>query len=159
MPKRGSGQVQCTCAICGKHFLAWPFELRDGNGKYRSRACYYESRRTRITCATCGTVFVRSRMQSGGHYCSRACHHLGRVRFDPERFWSHDDRRGGCWIWRGYRAHDRTSTIRIGTERSALQVAWALVRGPLPAGFKLRRICGTEGRIRPDPQHVRSLLD
>lgn len=52
--------------------------IRNGGGKYCSRACFYESLKTRLefACATCGKASISfpSKLAKGfGKYCSREC--------------------------------------------------------------------------------------
>ena len=37
-------KVTTTCQQCGKEFGVWPFQIRDGVGKFCSRRCHYDSR-------------------------------------------------------------------------------------------------------------------
>jgi hypothetical protein len=74
-----------------------------------------------------------------------------------ERFWSYVDKSGpnGCWIWtraRQPRGHGVFGGRLPVTETSHLahRLAYALVRGPIPASLILRHKCDNPPCVNPD---------
>jgi hypothetical protein len=71
-----------------------------------------------------------------------------------ERFWRHIEADGECLIWRGARwsvkGHCYGKATWAGGVRTAQQVAWEEVNGPLPLGAVLRNSCGRTLCVRPD---------
>jgi len=72
--------VECTCRGCGAVFTETPGRVREGRGKYCSRACQSGHLRVSRTCVTCGRAFtvlvskMRREARSGeGRYCSNEC--------------------------------------------------------------------------------------
>lgn len=82
----------CTCVVCGKAFYLAPWEIRQGKGRYCTRACYYETlkgkerpslrRRSIQTCAVCGKEFeVGGQAKHRGQVmCSWDCARRARYR-------------------------------------------------------------------------------
>lgn len=83
--------IECKCLQCGNTFLAYPSEIKAGNGKYCSRECYYKYRPKLITgknnprwkplieytCQQCGNRFevIKSRHERGEvKFCSIGCY-------------------------------------------------------------------------------------
>ena len=71
--------VPCICEICSASFSVDPYRIRAGKGKYCSKACMEQSRRTAVACIClgCSTSFLvlPSNLQKGyGKYCSRPCY-------------------------------------------------------------------------------------
>lgn len=72
-----------TCELCGAAFVARPYSVRAGYGRYCSRKCYGISQRTQVerTCATCGNVFnaIPAAVATGAaRFCSRTCFDISR---------------------------------------------------------------------------------
>jgi hypothetical protein len=70
--------VPCICEICSATFSVDPYRIRAGKGKYCSKACMEQSRRTSVTCICLGcsasfTVWPSLRKKGYGKYCSRIC--------------------------------------------------------------------------------------
>ncbi len=70
--------VTKACKFCGKEFKTYPCEIKKGNGKYCSKACYALSLCNKILrlCEQCGIEFrVRpSQFKRGeGKFCSEKC--------------------------------------------------------------------------------------
>lgn len=102
-PHWRGGQVACTCEQCGKIFAVRPSKIRNGSGKYCSRACYdLSSKRVTCTCEQCGKAFTvkpSGIKRGGGKYCSRACQGLAKsqnTRGENNPSW-----RGGHKYYRG----------------------------------------------------------
>lgn len=105
-------KVGCVCKTCGASFLEYRSNLRrhKGSGRYCSRQCANEGRRTSIQvnvrCQCCGRPFVttESRVSSGrGKCCSRACEN--KRRGDSMSGGRNPNWKGGEWLSSsGYRA-------------------------------------------------------
>ena len=72
--------VTVSCKICSKKFIAKPSWIKNGYGKYCSRACGHKANRTGkiVPCSLCGTeVYKRQKAlkgsQSGKLFCSKSC--------------------------------------------------------------------------------------
>lgn len=69
------------CEECGVEFYVPPAELKKGNGRFCSRRCYTQSKKSELRkCEVCGaTIHVtRSKCQNnGGRFCSKRCFGLG----------------------------------------------------------------------------------
>lgn len=68
-----------------------------------------------------------------------------------ERFWSKVDKAGECWVWTA--ATDSNGYGRFslnGKTALAHRVAWALTRGPIPAGKELDHLCRVPGCVNPN---------
>ena len=77
-------------------------------------------------------------------------HELLRVLLSDDRFWSHVDRTGDCWEWRGYR--DRKGygkVMRDGKNQFAHRYSWALANGPVPEGLVIRHSCDNPPCVNP----------
>jgi hypothetical protein len=71
--------VSCICVICSATFSVDSYRIRAGKGKYCSKACMEQSRRTAVACIClgCSTSFlvVPALIKKGhGKYCSRTCY-------------------------------------------------------------------------------------
>ncbi len=72
---------------------------------------------------------------------------------DAERFWSHVDRTGECWIWRsgrsgsGYGAFHPAGTTRI---IQAHRYSYELTKGPIPKEMFVCHTCDNPACVRPD---------
>ena len=74
-----------------------------------------------------------------------------------ERFWSHVDKSGECWLWTARRNDKGYGSFGTRDKQTALahRVAWALVRGPIPPRMLVlhSRACVSRACVRPD--HLR----
>jgi 5-methylcytosine-specific restriction endonuclease McrA len=74
-------RVARTCEYCGKSFAVSPSKLKEGKGRFCSKACYEEDRKLPPrTCQICGATFYPDRhrvAKGGGKFCSDACKRLG----------------------------------------------------------------------------------
>lgn len=75
---RSKGSVPRTCEQCGAAFSAQPQVLRNGHGRFCSRACGWANMRQRLDrqCETCGAPFTatpRDVAQGRGRFCSLVC--------------------------------------------------------------------------------------
>lgn len=82
--KKKGEKVIVACRTCGKDICTWPSTIKQGGGKYCSRACYNESLRMHktTTCLTCGKSFNIQPCQTrrgGGKYCSPRCYRNSRI--------------------------------------------------------------------------------
>ena len=73
-----------------------------------------------------------------------------------ERFWEKVDQSGECWLWTSTtRKVPRDKTYRgvfnvNGRARTAYQVAWELIYGPIPSGQGVCHSCDNGLCVRPD---------
>lgn len=71
-------KTETVCKTCGKKFLVYPSQIRQGQGKYCSIECRVQDRSNSqtISCQTCGKKFLvyQCLIRAGkGKYCSRVC--------------------------------------------------------------------------------------
>lgn len=73
------------CKKCGKKFYTKPSQIKAGFGKYCSRECQYEGRRSGkyINCFICGRVAYKQlrylkTSKSGKFFCSKSCQTIWR---------------------------------------------------------------------------------
>lgn len=68
-----------------------------------------------------------------------------------ERFWSHVDRTGECWIWTAGRSEYGYGRLFFrGKARKAHRVAYELTHGPIPTGLFVCHACDNPACVRPD---------
>jgi hypothetical protein len=62
------------------------------------------------------------------------------------------DPRSGCWMWTGPFTANGYPRLCIGAKVShyPARLAWTLLKGPVPAGMRLRATCGNRGCINPE---------
>lgn len=72
--------VVVICKLCSKTFKAKPSWIKNGGGKFCSRACAHTSNRkgTMVSCFTCGSESYKQRRaingsKSGKLFCSKSC--------------------------------------------------------------------------------------
>jgi len=81
---------------------------------------------------------------------------MRRMRDVAERFWSHVDTSGDCWIWTGSLSdlgYARFYITVAARRRISLQAhvwAWEQVNGPVPEGKELDHLCRNRACVRPD---------
>src|SRR5262245_27882658 len=80
MPRQYTPRVPCTCLTCGEAFDKPPSVIRQGGGKYCSKACTPHPQRPRggeaRSCARCGKPFYLFpyEVATGREYfCSISC--------------------------------------------------------------------------------------
>lgn len=114
-------------------------------------------RTTPRDCLSCGETFPArlSSLAAGyGRFCSHKCY--GRTISVPrgplaERFWSHVDQSGECWVWTGGRNSKGYGRCwSDGTNRQAHRVSWELTNGPIPDGLIICHRCDNPPCVRPD---------
>jgi hypothetical protein len=70
--------MKVICAKCGTEFEVFAYRIKNGGGKFCSRACAGKAKRTQVNanCLKCGSQFKarESRVKKGqGKYCSLSC--------------------------------------------------------------------------------------
>jgi hypothetical protein len=81
---------------------------------------------------------------------------MRQMRDTAERFWSHVDRSGDCWVWTGslnhlgYARFFVTIAPRQRVSLGAHVWAWQMVNGPVPEGKELDHLCRNRACVRPD---------
>lgn len=99
----------------------------------------------------------------GGGYCQK---HYMRIRRTgrpdalsvAERFWSHVDKSGSCWEWRGHTTDNGygkyAAYLESGVRRTvAHRFAWEQLVGPIPDKMELDHTCHNRACVNPD--HLR----
>lgn len=67
------------------------------------------------------------------------------------RFWSHVDRSGECWLWTARRSRQGYGHFQVdGCPRQAHRVAFWLTYGHAPDGLVVRHTCDERACVRPD---------
>jgi len=81
-----------------------------------------------------------------------------------ERFWSHVDKSGSCWLWTGTLQRGGYATFRVGARSSdpklqAHRVAYELVSGPIPVGMEIDHVKDNGCRFRHcvNPMHLEAV--
>jgi hypothetical protein len=70
-----------------------------------------------------------------------------------ERFWSHVDKSGECWLWTASKAnkgYGQFVRIHGKSPARAHRFAWELVNGPIPQGLCVLHHCDTPACVRPE---------
>ena len=69
-----------------------------------------------------------------------------------DRFWSHVDKSGDCWLWTAYRTPLGYGHFGIGVDRKfkAHRFAYELVVGPIPEGLVIDHLCRNPACVNPD---------
>lgn len=131
-------QIPRVCQQCAKPFEIEAHRLKRGDGKYCSRACHFDARRTKIACICrkCGAQFFEkpARIRVGkGKYCSRACHKATQSN-TVDAFWplvklcEHQfPCPYCCWEWSGPRNTDGYGRLTLCyVPYTAHRMAWEL---------------------------------
>lgn len=97
--------VQIKCKICKKEFYAKPSWIENGFGKYCSRECGYESRRTgrNVKCSICGKEAYKSGKALAGskskkYFCGKSCQTIWRNNLYKGS--NHSNWKGGRFTYR-----------------------------------------------------------
>lgn len=70
---------------------------------------------------------------------------------DIDRFWSHVDKSGDCWLWTGALNEDRYGRFQLdGAIYNASRVAWVIAHGAIPPKFDICHACDNPSCVRPD---------
>jgi len=108
------------------------------------------------TCRQCGGPAKNQRRDKVKQFCSARCRNLGNLPKHPplsDRFWSHVDTSGECWVWTAARASKRGGYGRFGIENQqteyAHRVSWRLAYGPIPTGLWVLHHCDNPPCVRP----------
>jgi hypothetical protein len=127
----------------------------------------YAKRLPRV-CQHCGASFL-ARPDQAGKYCSRRC--VGEVTAQrrtytrstaAERFWTHVEKSGGCWLWTGSKNVQGYGTFYTGGEPNrelAHRFAYRIVVGAIPPGMAVCHRCDVPACIRPDHLFLGSMAD
>lgn len=69
----------------------------------------------------------------------------------PDRFWSHVDKSGDCWLWTGTRNNEGYGlAVGPGPSRTvAHRVAWTFTNGPIPEGLLVCHSCDVRACVNP----------
>src|SRR5579859_215750 len=67
-----------------------------------------------------------------------------------ERFWSHVDKSGDCWLWMGYRDEKGYGRMMGTPENKAHRMAWFLTYGSVPSDKQVCHTCDNRPCVRPD---------
>ncbi len=70
-------------------------------------------------------------------------------RTEAERFWSHVDKSGDCWLWTSTRLRGGYGQFMTEGTRLAHRVAWRLMFGPIPAGLVVCHSCDVKACVNP----------
>src|SRR5438067_2242312 len=89
-------------------------------------------------CQGCGRTFLAKDFdvrRGRGHFCAPACYNSYRNRGTPDRFWSHVDTSGDCWVWKGVCTSSGYGVFRTenGQRILAHRFTWEQVNGPIPS--------------------------
>lgn len=149
-------RVQLVCARCQEHYQR-PVSQARGRVSYCSPECQNAARKIPVVCCTlCGKAFPASRhrlAQGQGRFCSMKCYGdsmRGKPRDLPEteRFWSHVDKTGDCWLWTGAVCHHGYG--HFWPHRSH-RFAWRLASGEaIPVGMLIAHTCDVRRCTRND---------
>jgi hypothetical protein len=103
-----------------------------------------------LTCQHCGRQFS-CRAVDPQKFCSRQCVNDARRRPLAERFWSHVDTSGECWLWTGGGNIHGYGKLRLGNKHlAAHRVAWELTNGAIPDGLSVLHKCDVRACVRPE---------
>lgn len=72
------------------------------------------------------------------------------LKTDEERFWSHVDKSGECWIWTASRVPwGYGKTVRNREETYAHRYSWEMAYGPIPDGMLVMHSCDNPPCVNP----------
>lgn len=108
--------ISVACNHCSKTFAAKPSWIKNGQGKFCSRACKVASSKTgkELPCSTCGKAVYKSTKaingsKSGKYFCSRSCQTKWRnVEFSQEK---HPNWKTGAFAYRSLLSRQDTPKI------------------------------------------------
>lgn len=70
---------------------------------------------------------------------------------DIDRFWSHVDKSGNCWLWTGALNKDRYGRFQLhGAIYNASRVAWTIACGPIPPQYDVCHSCDNPTCVCPE---------
>lgn len=103
-------------------------------------------------CAVCGATYrVAPQLTHKRRCCSTACRSILNLREAPERFWSHVDKSGECWVWMAGRDQDGYGVFSIGGRSvRANRYAYELAHGSLNPDHQVCHACDNPPCVRPD---------
>jgi hypothetical protein len=74
-----------------------------------------------------------------------------------QRFWSHVDKSGECWLWTASGDSHGYGQMRVGTKPGKLwpahRLSWSIANGPIPEGQFIDHLCFSPRCVRPS--HLR----
>lgn len=78
-----------------------------------------------------------------------------------ERFWSHVDASGDCWLWTAAKAFHEYGSFNAGDGEMVLthRYSWEMRHGPIPAGLWVLHHCDNPPCVRPEHLYVGDAKD
>jgi hypothetical protein len=105
------------------------------------------------TCEHCAKSF-QGQASNPGKYCSRECKYAAQSQPLTERFWTHVDKTGVCWVWTAVCSKRGYGQIRVSkpkrTHLLTHRVSYELHFGPIPDGLWVLHNCDNPSCVRPD---------
>lgn len=103
-------------------------------------------------CECCGRQFFTDRGALSlrpARFCSHACANASRVTTSRrERFWSHVNKDGDCWLWTGSLNNHGYGTF--GSGELSHRISWVFAYGTIPVGLFVLHHCDNPLCIRPE---------
>lgn len=115
------GTIPRLCLQCGQPYLAKADLLKVGRGRYCGQNCMLRARNTSNLLPL------------------------------DERFRSHVNREGSCWLWTAALNKDGYGKVQVkGHTLHSHRVAWELVAGPIPENLHVLHTCDNPACVRND---------
>lgn len=71
-----------------------------------------------------------------------------------DRFWSHVDKSGACWVWTGYKSRGYGRFYMGGRRHLAHRVAYKALVGQIPEGLTIDHLCRNKPCVNPAHMEV-----